>query len=63
VSVARSASRQRCVAPEQTNASDPLKRGSHQSRVCGRMIGGVMPHRIEGCGRGVRVAETEGRAG
>jgi hypothetical protein len=39
--VARPALPQRRVAPEQANASDPLKRSSYQSRVCGRMIGGV----------------------
>jgi hypothetical protein len=41
VSGARCAPRQRRAAPEQANASDPLKRGSYQPRVCGRMIGGV----------------------
>jgi hypothetical protein len=43
--VARSAFSRRGVAPEQANASDPLKLGSHDSRMCGRLIGGVMPHR------------------
>ncbi len=41
MNVARSALVQHRVAAEQANASDPHKRGSYQSRVRGRMIGGV----------------------
>jgi hypothetical protein len=63
--VARPALPQRRVAPEQANASDPLKLGSHVRRVRGRVIGGVIPLRTKRVrmGRASRLLRSRGLDG